>query len=112
MKVKKTQNLLDCIPERICKWEENSTNQTTLLIPRFKNRLMIKIGKQLGKSETIKIQLDEKGSRIWKLIDGKRTVEEIGRFEKKDVNETNQQAYKRLAEFLGILVRNHFIRFK
>ncbi len=109
---KKNKNLLDMIPETQCNWENNHDETVSLIVPRFKNRFMKKITIKLGKSEEVKIHLDEKGSNTWVLIDGIRTVETIGEKLEKEENESLEQFYQRLGEFLIILAKNRFIRFK
>ena len=106
-------NLLDMIPETQCKWmHDKNKGIVSLVVPRFKNRFMKKIALKLGKSEEVKIHLDKKGSHTWKLIDGNSTVEAIGDKLEREENETVEQFYQRLCEFLLILAKNRFIRFK
>lgn len=109
---KQSDNLLDMVPETQCKWVNDMNETVSLIVPRFKNRLMKKIALTLGKSEEVKIHLDKKGSNTWKLIDGSSTVETIGDKLERDQNESTEQFYQRLCEFLLILARNRFIRFK
>jgi hypothetical protein len=110
----KKDNFLDLIPVRNCKWETTEEGKTFLVVPRFKNRWMKKIALRLGKSEFVKVFFDDNGDRVWGLIDGSKSVEEIGKLMEKEKgkDETPQQVYDRLTEFLSILARNKFIRFK
>ncbi len=112
MKKKKSDNLLDMIPEIQCKWVNDKNRTVSLVVPRFKNRFMKKIAVKLGKSEEVKIHLDEKGSNTWRLIDGYKTVEAIGKNLDQEENESIEQFYQQLCEFLLILAKNRFIRFK
>jgi hypothetical protein len=109
---KKDRNVLDLIPEKNCSWEEEADKTVTLLRPRFKTAFLRKVAMRFGRSEHFRIHLDEKGTGVWKWIDGERTVEEIGGKLEREKNETSQQAYERLAKFLLILQRNSFIRWK
>ncbi len=115
-KIDKKGNFLDLVPDRNCQWDKTGDGRVYLLVPRFKNKWMKKIGLKLGKSETVKIHFDHRGTAVWELIDGIHTVEQIGkRMEKEKTNgtdETMDQVYGRLTEFLTILARNRFIRFK
>ncbi len=55
------------------------------------------------------IHLDEFGSNVWQLIDGKRDIIQIGKmFEEKFGNEVNP-LYERLAKFFQILSSYGFI---
>lgn len=75
---------------------------------------MKKIALGMGKSEFVKVFLDNTGSNVWGLIDGKTTVEKIGKLMEKEAGqeETLEKLYDRLTEFLTILSRNKFISFK
>lgn len=109
---KKERNLLDLVPERNCKWEETEPRKITLLRPRYKNPVLRYFVVKFQRSEDFRIHLDDVGSRVWGLIDGLRTIEEIGRHIDKDEKEALQQAYERLAQFFLILKQNKFIRWK
>ena len=50
---------------------------TTLIIPRFKNKLLIKLLVNKKRKNEIKIDLDELGTTAWNLIDGKRDIQNI-----------------------------------
>jgi len=108
----KKDNFLDLIPVRNCKWETTEEGKTFLVVPRFKNRWMKRIALRLGKSEGVKVYFDDNGAKVWNLVDGSKSVEEIGKLIEKEKDETLQQVYDRLTEFLSILARNKFIRLK
>jgi hypothetical protein len=111
-KKKKTVNFLDLIPERKCLWEKTETGKICLLVPRFKNTFMKKIALKLGKSETLHITLDPIGTNVWDLIDGNRTVAQIGKEMQKEAPEPIQQLYERLTKFLSQMSHHQFISFK
>ena len=106
---KQETNLLDLIPEINCRWERADDGRIYLLVPRFKNKLMRRIGLRLGRSEWVKIFFDEIGTRSWDLIDGNRTVAEIGGVLEQEMGEKVKPVYERLAEFMIILHRNRFV---
>jgi hypothetical protein len=112
MKKKKRVNYLGLIPERNCRWETTAEGKTCLLVPRFKKPFMKKIAAKLGKSETIRLSLDLTGTKVWALIDGTSTVEQIGKSMQKEEHEPIQQLYERLTEFFTRLWQNKFITFK
>jgi len=109
---KREGNLLNLIPERNCRWEKNQEGKSYLLVPRFKNRFFKQIALRLGRSEWVKIFFDEIGTRSWDLVDGKRSVEQIGELLEKEMGEKVKPVYQRLSEFMVILSRNKFIIFK
>ena len=49
----------------------------TLILPRFKNKLLIKLLVNEKRKNEIRIDLDELGTAVWNLIDGKRDVQNI-----------------------------------
>lgn len=56
--------------------------------------------------------LDEMGSMVWKLIDGKKNVYEIGQDVKRKFGENCEPLYERLILFLRYLVRRGWINFE
>jgi hypothetical protein len=75
--------------------------------PTFAGRLA---GKLLRKSSHIKVKLDALGSAVWKLIDGTRSIHQIGEEIQETFGNEAEPLYPRLVEFLNILLRNKFIR--
>lgn len=71
-------NLLDTVPVRservITEWEGE---YAVLAFPRFKRVWMQRWLFPRGKSSYLRVQLEEHGTAVWQLIDGKRTVREI-----------------------------------
>ena len=106
------ENALDLIPLRCCEWKKNDDGHVTLLMPRFKQAWMRRFAARLGRSENLSIHLDDTGSRVWELVDGRRRIEEIGQAVPAKEGESDQQKYERLTTFMMILERNKFIRFQ
>ena len=104
--------MLDTIPSIDCQFEQSNDGKVTLVLPRFKTKWIRKMSAKLGRSEYIKIHLDERGSQTWQLIDGKRTVHQIGAHLEKDEDESDQQFYERLSIFIGTLTRNGWLQLK
>ena len=111
-KLENKGNFLDLIPGRNCRWEKTGDGRAYLLVPRFKNRWMKKIALRLGKTKLVRVYFDDNGAKVWNLVDGSKSVEEIGKLMEKEKDETQQQVYDRLTEFLSILARNKFISLK
>ena len=63
------------------------------------------------KSPYIKIKLDDIGSEIWLLCDGKRTVGEIAELAKEKFQERIEPRYERLGVFFRQLEGAHFIAY-
>ncbi len=115
-KIDKNSNYLELIPDKLCGCEKNQEGIIQLVVPRFKNRVMSKIAVNLGRSENIKISLDNLGSKVWELIDGNRTVAQIGKIlEKESETNTGQpmpQVFERLSQFLSGLFNHRLIDLK
>jgi len=105
-------NFLDLVPVRKCKWETTEDGRTCFVVPRFRNRLLKWIAFKHGKSEFVRVYLDDKGAAVWCLIDGAKSVEEIGKQLEREDGETEEQMYNRLSDYVSILARNKFIELK
>ena len=71
-------NLLDAVPVQCghitTEWEGESV---VLAFPRFKYEWMRRFLLPKGMSPDIHVTLEEHGTAVWRLIDGRRTVQEI-----------------------------------
>lgn len=108
-KTKNNVNFLDLIPVRKCNWDKTEDGRIFLLAPRFKNRWVRKFVLKMGKSEFVRLYLDNNGARVWNLIDGKRTVGDISNLLQEQAGEKLEQAEQRVACFMGMLIRNDFV---
>ncbi|MCK5145713.1 PqqD family protein [bacterium] len=101
---------MDYVPIPLIASKEGGDGNVILLKPRFKafwlRRLLIKTGRH----DTLKIHLDGNGSRVWRLIDGSRTIEAIGLFMQNQPNESDEVKLSRLIYFVRTLMQNQFIR--
>ena len=105
-------NLFDVIPfvsEHIETIKEGGLSVVTF--PRFPNRFMQRMLARYAKSEHIHIRLDEKGSAVWEMIDGKRSVREICNLLRDDFKE-EEDFESRVVSFIAQLQAKGFIRYK
>ena len=79
-----------------------------LLVPRFRASWLQWLQKRLRKPH-IKVKLDEIGSAVWQLIDGKRMVVEIGEELERHFGEKIHPTNERLGFFFSHLRRNKFV---
>ena len=79
MATKEKINLLDVIPFRSTHitTEKESDGTVVIAFPRFKYDWMRRFLLPKGMSPDIHVRLEEHGSAVWRLIDGRRTVREI-----------------------------------
>ena len=110
MSKKKNENYLDYVP--VCapghSWDCNEKKLVVIHVENkgFYNRLAQKLFKRPKVSH---ITLDEFGSFVWKEMDGKRTIYEIGLLVKGQFGDKAEPLYERLAQYFQTLYRNHLI---
>lgn len=68
--------------------------------------------KLLKKPEITYIHLDEIGSFVWPLMDGEKTIIEIGEAVDAEFGEAAAPLYERLAKYFQILDSYHFLEWK
>ncbi len=105
-------NLLDLIPIQNIQSKKNKEGHFTLLKPKYSHPLLVKHLLPRLKNPYFKVKLDEIGSFIWNLCDGKNSVKEIGLELKNEFGERVEPLYERLGIFFQNLEKNRFITFK
>ncbi|MBR3811795.1 MAG: PqqD family protein [Agathobacter sp.] len=107
------QNYLENIPMRneALRWEKDEAGMVTLFVHNkgIMNKIMQKL---LKKPEYTQVHLDENGSFIWPLIDGKTDILELGLKVKEHFGEKAEPLYPRIAKFIQILESYAFISLK
>jgi hypothetical protein len=105
-------NLLDLIPVQNIQSEKDEKGLFVLLKPKYSHPLLVKHLLPRLKKPFYKVKLDEVGSFIWKLCDGKNTVKDIGEKLKANFGPRVDPLYERLSFFLQNLEKNRFIAYK
>ncbi len=104
------ENYLDRIPvhDPAIGWSTDESGIVTLEIENkgLANRIAQKV---LKKPKITYIHLDENGSFVWPLIDGKSSVLELGKAVDEHFGEAAHPLYERLAKFFQILDGYGFI---
>ena len=106
-------NYLQKIPERneTINWTSDENGIVTLEV--LNKGIINKIFQRLLKKPKISfIHLDETGSFVWPLIDGKKTVEEIGKELERNFGERANPVFERLVKYFEILKSYGFVGFK
>ncbi|MBE6681965.1 MAG: PqqD family protein [Ruminococcaceae bacterium] len=113
MAKKQKENYLEKIPVRKEKFRftESDDGLITIEIDNkgFFNRLLQLIAK---KPKVSYIHLDENGSFVWKQIDGRRDIIEIGKLVEEHFGEKANPVYERLVKYFAMLQNAGFIEFK
>lgn len=99
----------ELFPIRICEYEINN-NLVTVLFKKQKPTFIEKIFFKKQIEKPYKIDLDEIGSFIWKLCDGKKNIEEITNSAKENFLEKIEPADERVKLFINQMNKNHLIK--
>ena len=102
------RNIAEFVPCVCVDHEVGDDEAVKLLVPRFRVKWMQWLQKRLKKPH-IRVRLDRIGSAVWLLIDGRRTVADIGVELESKLGDEVQPLFERLGMFLGMLRRNKFI---
>lgn len=112
MATKEKINLLDVVPIRSSHiiTEKESDGTVVIAFPRFKYEWMRRFLLPKGMSSDIHVSLEEHGTAVWELIDGKSTVREI--IEKLAVHFIHEENYEsRVLAYIFQLQKDGFIKF-
>jgi hypothetical protein len=83
-----------------------------VLVPKFKNKLLVGFLAPRLKSPHIKAKLDDFGSLTWMEMDGTKKVNEISQSLTNKFGDKVQPVNERLTKFLTQLYQYNFITFK
>lgn len=104
------ENFVDKIPVRKAglNWSQDENGNITLEMENkgVANRIAQKL---LKKPKISYIHLDENGSFIWPLIDGERSIFEIGEAVDEHFGEKAHPLYERLTQYFKILEKYGFV---
>jgi hypothetical protein len=107
---KKVKNLFDMIPvisEHIT--TEYEGELVVIAFPRFRSKFMLKYFVPRNRSPIIRIRLEEHGTALWKLIDGKRTANELVELLAEHFQHEENYAY-RIATYIQQLQKQGFVK--
>lgn len=106
----KKDNYLDFVPRhsKVMPWEEDENGDVQ--IRRENLGFFNKIAQVVAKKPRFSyIELDDFGSFVWKQIDGKRTIYEIGQLVHDEFGDKAEPLYNRLVGFIRTLHENRFV---
>ncbi|MDR1896210.1 MAG: PqqD family protein [Prevotellaceae bacterium] len=109
--MKKKINLFDLVPlisEHIKTEKEGELSVITF--PRFRNKFLQKHFIPKNKSAFIRIRLEQHGTAVWNLIDGKHTVKDIVENLAEHFNYETDYEY-RITTYLSQLYKQGFVKF-
>jgi hypothetical protein len=111
---KEPKNYLAMVPVRKISEFSEQEGKVVLLVPKFKHVTFLNKLIPKNKPKHFRIHLDELGSKVWHLIDDKKTVQEIC-YCINDYLVANEkpstQIEERVTQFLSQLYKSRFISF-
>jgi hypothetical protein len=102
-------NLLTLKPVRNVPWETSPDGRIVLLVPKFRNRVLVRVLVPLLKRPTVRLTLDERGSDVWSLCNGETDVAAIARHLDAKYGTDSDPGYERLARFFAGLERERLV---
>jgi len=112
-KILKSTNTLDLTPIRNYSEVSNDDDDlVTVIIPKFKNKVVVKLISPKLKSDHFKVKLDKFGSAVWLNINGKHKVDQIIKLVKKKFGDEIQEETERITKYISQLYSQGFITFK
>lgn len=96
----KGPNLLDLVPRRTKDFKELDDGRVEVLIPRFGGGRTAWLLGRLSRSGPIRLRLDDVGTAVWRLCDGRRSVHDIGLSLRDQFGDRIEPVYERLAAFI------------
>lgn len=112
-KKKQSVNYLDLIPQRAENLRWHTDEETGIIILEVENTGFFNTiaQKVFHKPRITQVHLDETGSYLWPLIDGKMTVAELAERMKEHFGEKAEPLYPRIIKYFQIVESYHFIQF-
>ncbi|MDP2207382.1 MAG: PqqD family protein [Bacteroidota bacterium] len=104
-------NILDLIPIRMFEFEVQEDEKVTLLIPKFRDKILGKYLQPVIKKKFYKVKLDSLGSFVWTQCDGRTTVNEIAERLRQKFGAEAEPAVDRVAKFIQHLYRGDCVKF-
>lgn len=106
-----SENLLEMVPQRVAGWEEVE-GRVVVERPRPSQRGLRGVGERLSYSLSMrKIRLDERGSFLWHLIDGERSVAEVAEGMRGQFGEGVEPAEERVGQLIRMLRRERLLAY-
>ena len=104
-------NYLELVPVRNYEHKINDDGKIDVLVPRFTDKFFGRFLQPKLKNPYIRANLDETGTKVWSLIDGKKDVRIIIDETKEHFGNDLESPDERVILFLKNLYRNGFIKF-
>ncbi len=106
-----SENLLELIPQRVAAWQEVE-DRVVVERPRPSARGLRGLGERLSYNLSMrKIRLDERGSFLWRLVDGEHSVAEVAEAMRQRFGEEVEPAEERAGQLIRMLRRERLLAY-
>jgi hypothetical protein len=102
-------NLLELKPRRNLQWETAEGGGVVLLVPKFRNRWVVKWFVPMLAKPDIRVKLDAFGSFCWQQCDGNTMVRDIAERMAVHFGEPADSLVDRIGKFVATLARDKFV---
>jgi hypothetical protein len=102
-------NLLELTPVQRVPWETGEGGTVVVLVPKFRNEILVRWLVPHLKYPVVRVKLDALGSFVWKLCDGKTTVGEMADRMTVEFGDTAASAQERIRKFLLTLEKSDLV---
>jgi len=102
-------NLLVLTPVQRVPWETGESGAVVVLVPKFRNEILVRWLVPHLKYPVVRVKLDALGSFVWKLCDGKTTVGEMADRMTVEFGDTAASAQERIRKFLLTLEKSDLV---
>ncbi len=107
-------DMLDLVPARAVDYVlDRDSQQVVLKVPRFREPVVGKWIQRIIPQERkfLSVPLEDRGSLIWKAIDGRRPVRVLAEEIQANFPEDTDKIHERVSIYMVSLYQNNFIRF-
>jgi len=107
---RKSINLLELTPMQRVPWEQAENGTVVVLVPKFRNPLVVRYVVPHLRYPHVRVKLDAMGSFVWKLCDGKTTVAAMAEQMIAEFGDSATAAHDRIRTFLLTLERTDLVK--
>jgi hypothetical protein len=108
-KYRKSLNLLELTPAQRVPWETGESGNVVVLVPKFRNPLLVRWVVPRMKFPDVRVKLDVHGSFVWKMCNGSTTVAEMSDRMTAEFGDTAASAQERIRRFLLMLEKSDLV---
>jgi hypothetical protein len=108
-KFRESINLLELTPVQRVPWETGESGHVVVLVPKFRNPLLVRWLVPHMKYPDVRVKLDALGSYVWKMCNGTTTVAEMVGSLTAEFGDTAASAQERIRKFLLTLEKTDLV---